>query len=141
MVRIERGIPVHGKEITEAVNPLEAGLSTLVSFTKGCYIGQEVVARLDTYGKVRRKLCGLVFPDDSPNVPVGRLFFSGEEVGWTTSHTYSTQLNKVIALGYVKGINTSEFVELKQPDGGNAIALRVVDLPFPDTDTNALTNK
>jgi folate-binding protein YgfZ len=54
--RVARGIPEYGAELDERVNPHEANLLSYVSFTKGCYIGQEVVARLDTYDKVQRRL-------------------------------------------------------------------------------------
>ncbi len=56
---IEAGSPAPGREITDKRNPLELGLASLVSFTKGCYIGQEVVARLDSYDKVKNRLVGL----------------------------------------------------------------------------------
>ena len=54
--RIDAGEPAYGSELTEEFNPLEAGLLPYISFNKGCYIGQEVVARLNTYDKVQRKL-------------------------------------------------------------------------------------
>jgi folate-binding protein YgfZ len=54
--RIISGMPASPGEINDAHNPLECGLRSSVSFTKGCYIGQEVIARLDTYGKTRRHL-------------------------------------------------------------------------------------
>ena len=57
--RIAAGVPAHGPELGEEVNPLEAGLWDAVSFTKGCYVGQEVVARLNTYEKVKRYLAML----------------------------------------------------------------------------------
>jgi len=138
-LRIESGVPAYGKELTEEVNPLEAGLSRFVSFTKGCYIGQEVVARLDTYGKLRRTLCGLVFPDGSPNLSVGRLLSSGVEVGWTTSHTYSYQMDKVIALAYLKGIPADGIIDFKPSDAETMIPVKVVELPFPAADTHTIT--
>ena len=55
--RIENGIPITKKEIVQDFNPLELNLWNWISFTKGCYIGQEVIARLDTYDKVQRLLC------------------------------------------------------------------------------------
>lgn len=58
-LRIESGVPSAGRELGLDVNPLEIGLSSLVSFTKGCYVGQEVIARLDSYDKVKRRLVGL----------------------------------------------------------------------------------
>ena len=58
-IRISLGHPKFGMELTEEFNPLEAGLIDHISFNKGCYIGQEVVARLNTYDKVQRKLVKL----------------------------------------------------------------------------------
>ncbi len=57
-LRIEYGIPKFGKEMTNETNPLECGLEKYVSFTKGCYIGQEVIARLDTYDKISKHMVG-----------------------------------------------------------------------------------
>lgn len=54
--RIERLIPVAPNEINEEINPLECGLKDLISFTKGCYIGQEVIARLDSQGKIPKQM-------------------------------------------------------------------------------------
>jgi folate-binding protein YgfZ len=82
--RIERGHPAPGRELTEDWNPLEAGLRDHVSFTKGCYVGQEVVARLNTYDKVSRTIARVRFsgpgpfpapgtPVESGNRPIGRL--------------------------------------------------------------------
>ncbi len=55
--RIENGIPLIKKELVQDYNPLELNLRDWISFTKGCYIGQEVIARLDTYNKIQRMLC------------------------------------------------------------------------------------
>jgi len=137
-IRIEVGIPAHGKELTDEVNPLEAGLSRFVSFTKGCYIGQEVIARLDTYGKIRRTLCGFVFPDAARNLPVARLLSSSVEVGWTTSHTYPYQMNKAIALGYVKGIPAAGVIDFKPSDAELAIPVMTVELPFRAAETHPM---
>lgn len=63
--RIINGIPRYGNELQEKFNPLELELCELISFTKGCYIGQEVIARLDTYKKVQRKLCLVSLTDKS----------------------------------------------------------------------------
>ena len=57
-IRIMNGVPISGKELTTDSNPLELGLKDLISFNKGCYVGQEVIARLTTYDKVRRRLMG-----------------------------------------------------------------------------------
>ncbi len=64
--RIARGIPDIGRELTNDFNPFEVGLRDAISMTKGCYIGQEVIARLDTYQKVKRKLVGILFAETCP---------------------------------------------------------------------------
>jgi tRNA-modifying protein YgfZ len=84
--RIARGIPDFGREITGEFNPFEVGLRDSISLTKGCYLGQEVIARLDTYQKVKRKLVGILFKTSSPSavMPVP-LLAEGVEVGVMTS--------------------------------------------------------
>lgn len=62
--RIERGIPALQKKLAHEFNPLELNLWDWISFTKGCYIGQEVIARLDTYNKVQRTLCLISSKDE-----------------------------------------------------------------------------
>ncbi|MCY3638254.1 MAG: folate-binding protein YgfZ, partial [Chloroflexi bacterium] len=69
LVRIERGVAGYGSELCEDYNPLEAGLIDFISFNKGCYIGQEVVARLNTYDKVQRKLARLSMQSSVPELP------------------------------------------------------------------------
>ena len=61
--RIENGIPTAPNEINDLHNPHEVGFMNLVSTEKGCYIGQEVIARLDTYDKVQKGFCGFLLPD------------------------------------------------------------------------------
>jgi len=77
--RISTGRVLPGPAVTVGANPLEAGLKHLVSFTKGCYVGQEVVARLDTYDKVRRRVAWW----DSDTVPAAGdpLIRDGKKVG------------------------------------------------------------
>jgi folate-binding protein YgfZ len=74
--RIERGVPAFGSELNEDHNPLEAGLMDSISFNKGCYVGQEVVARLNTYDKVQRRLAVLRWPPDGDSGGVA----TGDEV-------------------------------------------------------------
>lgn len=100
-LRIEAGIPKAGPDLNEEIVPPEANLEgKAFSLNKGCYPGQEVVARMDTYGSVRRKLAGLVLKD-LVVPPHGAKLFSGDrEVGWISSAARSPQLNKVIAFGF-----------------------------------------
>ncbi|MFQ5860615.1 MAG: aminomethyltransferase family protein [Dehalococcoidia bacterium] len=99
LLRLRRGWPVHGKELGEAYNPLEAGLKGAISFTKGCYIGQEVVARLDTYQKVQRQLVVLAF-DGSAVQEGDRLLQEDREAGRVTSA--ARYQGQSIGLGYIR---------------------------------------
>ena len=130
VLRVETGIPQSGKEITDQVNPLEAGLARYVSFTKGCYIGQEVIARIDTYRKLQRNLRGFVFPQGYTDRTPGKLLFDGTEVGWTTSHVLSHEMGKQIALGYLKVFPEMSTVGFRKAGSTSDLSLEVVDLPF-----------
>ena len=100
-LRIEAGLPKAGPDLNEEIVPPEANLEgKAFSLNKGCYPGQEVVARMDTYGNVRRHLVGLVM-NVSIVPPKGAKIFSGDrEVGWVSSATPSPQLKTPIALGF-----------------------------------------
>ena len=101
-LRIQHGIPEHGRELGESYNPLEAGLWGSISFTKGCYIGQEVIARLDTYQKVQRHLVFLRLSPGTPVVEGAKLTSNGREVGLVTSLAKHPGTAELIALGYVR---------------------------------------
>lgn len=130
-LRMEAGIPKAGSELNEEIVPPEANLEgKAFSLTKGCYPGQEVVARMDTYGNVRRKLVGLVLRD-ATIPPKGAKLFSGDrEVGWMSSATTSPHQKGIIALGFPlrdfskAGTTLSIEVEGKKHDA------TVADLPF-----------
>ncbi len=85
-LRIAQGRPAVGAELTPDYNPLEAGLWHAVSFQKGCYIGQETLARLNTYQGVKQQLWGLVMT--APASPGTPLRVNGEKVGQLTSYTH-----------------------------------------------------
>jgi tRNA-modifying protein YgfZ len=116
--RILSGFPASGRELTEDYNPLEAGLRDAVSFTKGCYVGQEVVARLNTYGKVSRALIVLEFePGVAAPVPGSAILHAGVAIGSVTSGIGLPGQGTTVALGYVK---TREL-----PDGINELSVDV----------------
>ena len=100
--RVGAGVPVYGAELGEEVNPLEAGLWEAVSFTKGCYVGQEVVARLNTYEKVKRYLSTLSFKDGAAPEPGTTLTVDGKEAGKITSVAPVAVSGRRAALGYVR---------------------------------------
>ena len=102
-LRIENGLPLFPNELNEDVNPLEVNIIEAISGNKGCYVGQEIIARLQTYDKVRKRLVGLV--SDS-KMPRGAKIYDAEagsdiEIGHVTSSVKSPGLNKEIALAYV----------------------------------------
>ena len=100
--RIEAGEPAYGSELTEEFNPLEAGLLPYISFNKGCYIGQEVVARLNTYDKVQRKL--VKFKWDSVDCELSGKVIEDEDriVGVMTSSLYG------LGMGFVRKAKAEE---------------------------------
>ena len=101
-LRVEEGVPEYGAELGESYNPLEAGLWGSISFNKGCYIGQEVIARLDTYQKVQRHLVSLSFAHDASVRPGIKLAWEGKEVGQVTSVAGVPTTGAQIGMGYVR---------------------------------------
>jgi len=118
--RIVSGLPAAGSELTEDHNPLEAGLRTAVSFTKGCYVGQEVVARLNTYGKVSRSLVRLELEAGAPvPSPGAAILLDGNTIGAVTSAVLGPGRPGPVALAYVKSRELPEATTvLAVEDGG-----------------------
>lgn len=131
--RVLKGLPVSGHELSEEHNPLEAGQWDAVSFDKGCYVGQEVVARLNTYDKVSRLIVGLEL-SAGPALPAtgDPLLHQGRKVGRLTSAVLSPDRPTPIGLGYLKKQTLQPDLELQVGDEGSTTA-RVVELPFPGT--------
>jgi folate-binding protein YgfZ len=105
-LRIEQGIARWGKELAETVIPNEAGLDKrAISYSKGCYLGQEVISRIKSLGHVNRHLCGLLPFGNIELEPGDKLLGAAEvskEVGLVTSVGRSRSLGRAIALGYVR---------------------------------------
>ena len=101
--RIEAGLPRWGAELNESVLPNEAWLErTAISYGKGCYLGQETIARLKTYGHVNRHLVAILLPLSSGAGP-GDVVRAGEaSVGAVTSAVDSALRGRRVALAYVK---------------------------------------
>ncbi|CAN5529182.1 folate-binding protein YgfZ [soil metagenome] len=99
-MRVRNGMGEQGHEWTEAYNPLEAGMLHLTSFTKGCYIGQEVIARLDSYNKVKQRVMGFV---SEGSMEEGQeVLVDGAVVGSITTVVPSMR-SGTIGLGYIRG--------------------------------------
>lgn len=132
-LRIEEGIPRYGTDMDEETVVPETGLADMISYNKGCYIGQEVIARIHFRGRVAKELKGLVF-EDPPNGSGTAAELAGAELladdernaGFLTSVTHSPKLGRTIALGYVRSAYAAEGTELKV--GG--LTAKVKDLPF-----------
>lgn len=124
VLRIERGLPGHQAELTEEYTPLEVGLRSFVSENKGCYTGQEVIARQLTYDKVTRQLVGLRLSE--PAAPGSRVLAEGSPVGVLTSVAVSPQLGP-IALAVLRRPHHEPGTQVVIEGGG---AGTVSPLPF-----------
>ena len=152
VLRLEAGIPWYGVDMDESNLLPETGLEArAVSHTKGCYVGQEVIARLLTRGSASRKLMGLVCEgNDAPGVndPIfsaksgsppatkseGRVSAPGgkdsEDVGEITSACFSPMLNRPIAMGYVKRPYYAAGTAVTVMCGPQATPATLVNPPF-----------
>lgn len=103
VLRIEAGIPRYGVDMTETNVVLEAVPDEAVSFTKGCYVGQEIIARIHWRGHVAKKLTGLLFDEERTITPDTKVTSTdGREIGRVTSAVSSPRCQRTVALGYIK---------------------------------------
>jgi folate-binding protein YgfZ len=126
-VRVEAGVPIYGKDMDDTTVVTETSLDEAVSYTKGCYVGQEIIARIKYRGHVAKKLRGLVF--DGPSVvaagaPIKSV--DDKEIGSVTSTVRSPRLGRRIALGYIK----YDFIAPGTPVIIGGQRAQVSDLPF-----------
>jgi len=121
-LRIEQGRPVCDRELTEDYNPLEAGLWKTISFEKGCYIGQETIARLNTYKGVKQQLWGIRL--QAPVEPETVVMLGDEKVGKLTSFTETEQ--GPFGLAYIRTKAGGEGLKVKVGD----VEGEVVAVPF-----------
>jgi glycine cleavage system T protein len=126
-LRIEAGIPRYGQELAEDTLPLEADLFRALSFTKGCYVGQEIVERARSRGHVNWKLVGLVVDSPLPPRSGAKLTSEGKEIGEVTSACVSPTLGKTLALAYVRREVSDPGAKLNFPSG---VTAEVASLPF-----------
>lgn len=129
--RIEQGIPIAPNEINDDHNPLEAGLNDFIDFKKGCYIGQEVIARLDSYNKVQKKLVGVKL-NEQVDLSNGQLVLedNGIEIGKITSLATSPKLKTTIGLAYIHHAHSTPGTQLTLKVPGKNIIAEVQALPF-----------
>lgn len=120
VLRIENGIPLYGRDMDETTIVPELGIDGLISYNKGCYIGQEIIARIYFRGHVAKQLRGLIFEEEGGNPHVSQAAENlelktadGKNAGKITSVTFSPNLNKTIALAFVRYDYLAENTELK----------------------------
>lgn len=131
ILRIEAGQPRYRIDMDDTNVVTESNLDDAVSYTKGCYIGQEIIARIKYRGHVAKKLVGLNF-DRAVKLENDTKIQSvdGKEIGRITSVTYSPHLGRTIALGYVKYDFIAPGTDLIVVSGGRQVGASVSDLPF-----------
>ena len=134
VLRVEAGLPRYGIDMDESNVVLEAGLDdAAVSFTKGCYIGQEIIARIHWRGHVAKKLTGLIYDDDAEPAPApGETrvrTVDGKEIGRVTSAVLSPRLGRRVALAYIKYDFLRAGTEVLIVGDDKERAARVAELP------------
>ncbi len=102
ILRLEAALPRYGIDFDENTLVLEAGLKDAISFNKGCYMGQETVARATFIGRVNRRLAQIHAKASHGLGSGARLFGDNKEAGVVTSSAYSPALTSVVGLGYVQ---------------------------------------
>lgn len=131
VLRIEGGVPLFGRDMDQETIPLEAGIEDrAISFTKGCYVGQEVIIRVlhRGHGRVARRLVGLTFePENEVPAPGTTMHADDSAVGEITSSCWSPALGRPIALGYVKRDRAQPGVVLQLSTGASGV---VASVPF-----------
>lgn len=124
--RILAGHGIYSHEWSDAYNPLEAGLLHLIDFKKGCYIGQEVIARLDSYNKVNKRLMGI--SSQSHFEEHDLIYVDDEQIGVITS--ISSLEDMTIALGYVRSEHSYDETNIKIQHHGNSVDAVLHVLPM-----------
>ena len=131
ILRIEAGIARYGVDMDETNVVTETNLDDAVSFSKGCYIGQEIIARIKYRGHVAKKLTGIVLEGALALERGVRILADEEkEIGRVTSSTLSPYLARTVALGYVKYDYLAPGTQVKISVGNDEIKGTVADLPF-----------
>jgi folate-binding protein YgfZ len=130
-LRIEAGIPRYGIDMDDTTVVTETNLDDAVSFTKGCYVGQEIIVRIKHRGHVAKKLTGVIFEQPARLEKGARILSDdGKEIGRVTSSTFSPRLDRAIALGYVKYDFRAPLTNVSVVANDGEIPAKVAELPF-----------
>ncbi len=142
IARIEAGVPREGVDAGENYIILESELNDAVSYTKGCYLGQEVIARIHWRGQPAKRLRGLLLETNAV-APAGTevIAADGKKVGEITSSTHSPALNRFIALAYIHRYYLTSGTEFTlQHDGAEIGRAQLTELPFVGASDKAPAN-
>jgi folate-binding protein YgfZ len=126
-LRVEKGLPRFGRDYGPENFPQETGLEEAVSYTKGCYLGQEVVARIHYRGGVQKMLRGLVFDGETAPEPGTALLADGREAGTVGSVVRSPRLDRMVGLSILHRRAAAPGTRLEVAGGG---AVEVRELPL-----------
>jgi len=139
ILRIEAGLPRYGVDMDDTNVVTETALDDAVSYTKGCYVGQEIIARIKYRGHVAKKLAGLVF-DQAVKVEANSTIKSTDDkdMGRVTSVAYSPHLGRTIALGYLKYDYLAAGTNVKINSGAEEFQAEVMELPFVQVEPASL---
>jgi folate-binding protein YgfZ len=130
VLRIESGLPLYGTDIDETTVLPELGQRG-ISYDKGCYIGQEVVAKIKYIGHVNRRFAGFLCEGETVPEVRSAVRVNGKESGYVTSSVFSPGAGKALALGFVSRIASEPGTAVELAGGKASIAARVHALPFP----------
>ncbi|NUP97924.1 MAG: pseudouridine-5'-phosphate glycosidase [Planctomycetaceae bacterium] len=133
-LRVEAGAAEQGVDVDDSIYPQEARLERAFSLDKGCYIGQEVVAKIDTYGGLNKRLVALRISHDDP-LPAGTRLYRDDEGEWrdlgvVTSWAYSFVLDTGLALAYVKRRHQGAGTRFHLGDAQGSLGQAVI-VPLP----------
>jgi folate-binding protein YgfZ len=135
IVRLEMGEPRYGLELDDSIMPPEANMEYAISYNKGCYVGQETITRIKSYGHVNKNLFGFVLTNAMKPPYKAKVMLDGAEEGYITSSVYSPYFKAQIALGYLRRDAQAKFkenhdlmFEIEAQDYTNSA--KVKELPF-----------
>ena len=128
---LEAGVPLFGKDMTSAVNPMQAGLEDkAIDFEKGCYIGQEVIAKIKYLGQVNRGLVGLKISIDATPGPGAAVYSDEKSIGAITRAAYCPTVGAVLAFSYLPRAQMESGTHVKVDIQGSDVEAIVESLPF-----------
>jgi folate-binding protein YgfZ len=128
--RVEAGIPWWGEELGSSIVPLEARLESAIHFRKGCYVGQEIIARIEARGHVNNLLAGFFIHGETLPPRGAEVHADGKKAGELRSAVHSLRLDRPIALGYLRRERQEPGARVQAMTPEGPVELEVAPLPF-----------